>query len=390
MGLFLVLGLLAAMFGVVVALVNCPLWFKVGVVGGAAGRFIASWLRFSDQGLQLDALAYHGEAVAFQRSLLGRESYEPAAFVEGKSGWTTTLGFLYYLGGDNPLVGFFFNSLIIGLASLVVYGTARMLDASETGASVAGLCLLAPQFLVWGTGLLREPVIWLALAGVTFFGVQLTLWPGKKPLIGVIGLLVSVGVLYWYRASIGLVAILALLFFVLVSSKVPRALRALGAVAAVVALPFVVGDIQERDLLDADRMSLSRAELAAADTGFGPSTNVSAIGIYLHLPFNFARVLLGPFPWEIVSLGPVAAVEWLCWLLLAFPIAYLVYRRAILLSLPVVLALSILGSIALTVANYGGVSRVRLMPLVVAFPLLALWWDMASSSVRAKSQRLQP
>ncbi|WP_163377119.1 hypothetical protein [Dietzia sp. Alg238-R159] len=359
---------------IIIAITAMPTWFKVVLASSAVVRLLYAWLSLQRNGVTLDAGFYHLEAKASVVALqFGIERPAASVFL-GKEGWPILLEQLYRIVGPHPFAGLAINVAAVTLLSVVVYQTSSLLRLTQTARVLASACALLPQFTLWSSLLLREAITWLAIATITYCALRLTN-RAPYPWAGATGLAASMAVLFSFRASVGVALGVSMLLFIVLSRTMTVGIKIAAVVAALFVAPFVLGYLDESKLLDPERLDMSRAELSAATTGFSTGGGDGLGSQLLTFPVSLLRVLVGPFPWEIIGLGPVAAGEWLFWIILLAPALAAIHKRPRGAGVLVFVSAAIMIALAFSITNYGTLARLRIMALVPLLPLIGIAWD---------------
>ena len=328
-----------------------------------------------------DELVYHAQASGVSRSLFlsGETTSRYVTLDEGKYGWPTVLGVLYWIGGEtSPWVGVFVNANITFSALLLAAAAGqRLYPSTRPGPWHVALALASPTVLFFGVSLLRESWAWLSIS----VGVHALLFLVRKRVAAGVAVLAPACVLaFWVRTPLAVIIAAGAIGAVVVVLGYRR--WGVKAAALIVVGAFAVGLQVLVPLLAAAGYSpslllIARDYLASVSTtGFVARDPFTPVGMVEAL----VRVGLGPLPWEY---APAAVWAWvlgnqLYWLgLLA--LAGTALRRhgldAARLAL-VVFCTILLAGIAVGLTNYGIVVRMRGSLIVAALPLAwgALPW----------------
>lgn len=371
---------------IAMALANIPLLLRVVLSVSLGLRLIYSFVQLGRNGLSNDARSYHEEAEsALLFHQLGSAHSANTLFL-GKEGWPVLLEYVYRMVGAEPFAGLAVNAVAVTLLAVVIFKTSKLLKVGDKGASAAAACTLFPQFTLWSSLLLREAIIWLAVALVSYFSVRLVK-SARGNVFSIGGLVLAFALLFSFRASLAATFGLALLIGVVLSKSVPLLGKLGGFILAAAALPVVMQYLNESSLLDAERISLSRSELSAANTGFTTGASGDLLSQLVAFPEGLLRVLAGPFPWELIVLGPIAVIEWICWILLIVPAVWSLRRIPAGGLILVVLAIGSLVALTVSITNYGTLARLRIMTIVVLLPLIGVAWDARFDKKRVLKDR---
>lgn len=339
-----------------------------------------------------DEVVYHTQASGVSRSIMltGDTASRYVMLDEGKHGWPTVLGVLYWLSGSSsPYVGLFVNANVT-FAALLLSAAAgqRMFPASRPGPWHAVLLLASPTVLFLGVSLLREPWAWLAIA----LSVHAVLFivRGRASLGGLV-LVLALLLAFWVRTPLAVIITAASAGALLVVPPYRRWGFAGAALTMLVA--FAVGLQVLVPLLAAAGYSpalllIARDYLAAiSTTGFVARDPFTMVGMAEAL----VRVGLGPFPWEY---APATVWAWvlgnhLYWLaLLALTVASI---RRYGLDLPrvaiIAFCIVLLAGIAVGLTNYGIVVRMRGSLIIATLPLAWGALPVATSRFSRRGRR---
>lgn len=327
-----------------------------------------------------DAQTYHAEALQLARSWT--DLGPPPSLSAGKEGFTYLLGALYWMLGPHSISGVALNAAFGAALVPLVWRTTQLMFGDAAARFGPPLIALLPAFALWPSQLLREaPILFLvSLIAAVSVGLAKRFTLGR--LIVLVGCLI---LLLTLRASIALVlagSLTAAFAFGLGSW-----LRSVGVqfVAGSIAIVFVFGlGFGYAGLQQARAVDLEEAEnfrnVTSQGAGSGFDTQVSSgdPGVTLtRLPIGLARVMVGPFPWDLTSSSQlVGLLDAAVWILLLPVLASGVrhgYRqrgRAVLiLLLPAVAVASLL---AVVVGNYGLLLRERTQVMVFLIPFFCL------------------
>ena len=336
-----------------------------------------------------DELAYQRQAKSVFASLVltGQVNSDTVILDEGKWGWPTILGLAYRaVGTDNPYVGIAINVVIAYLALLLAAAAGcRVWGDRQWRWWMGPVFVVSPTVLTLGPSLMRENWSWLSVA-IALHGV-IWLLEGRRFL----GFAVLAGgclVAYWIRTPLAGMLLGGAVAAVLVAwiwrrwGKWPTfvgiaVMTIVGQRLATAALG-AIGITPEALFIARDYLSES------ATTGFSPSDPFTPTGLAMSL----LRVGVGPFPWELRP-TPVWAwifVNWVFWILI-LALVVLALRRAGLTATTVALvafAGVTLTGLALTLTNYGIVTRIR--PTIVIALLPLAWGALAPRPVEQQHE----
>ncbi len=344
---------------------------------------IAALVRYAQFGLDAPDAVYYDQIAAAMAQ--GEAS---AAISAGKEGLSQTLALVYSVFGHDPVYGLWLNAIACALVVAMMGGIAQRLGMPIKSAS--WIAAVYPAFIVWGTLLLREAMVWLCLAVLIFAVAGIVKGVGKAGW-NVALLIVAFVALLAFRGSIGIAVLVASLAAIVLSRRRDRKQEVL--TYAVVALVLVVAyatplsaqieGIFERYTFE--RLEISREALQrTGDTGFSTGSGAPFLVAISVLP----RVLAGPFIWEINTVGPAGVIEGALWLiLLVLAIrgwARLSERRSA--NVLIIPALVLIYVLAMTSGNYGTMIRLRTQVAVLLIPLAAAGLSRMHGARRADSK----
>ena len=323
------------------------------------------------------ALAYVSSADRIAASGLSSTDYaSPAVMVDGKSGYVLFLATVTFLLGGGPYVAIAMNAVAIMWLLIICARTADSLGSCHPHRASFAVALF-PGLLLWGSPPLREAAVVLCIGIIVDASVQLS---ARARLGGAWMRLVGASLaLLVLRGSLGVVVPVAALLSIFIAEKeksrvavVPLGLTAIAAVWAIA--PSIVSSTLSRT--DPTIVAVSLEELSRSSSGFtqssGPIGRIAAV----------ARVLLGPFPWELGSAG-ISSLEAPVWIAATILAISRVRSHGRQVAVPALIGLSIALAIAISVGNYGTLLRMRLMII----PCLAVLLSLGS---RTKSPKLLP
>jgi hypothetical protein len=344
-----------------------------------AGVGIAIWYRFPSL-VASDAATYEAQALGVRVANAGKE------------GFPVVLGAIYSVIGRAPVAGLILNSLCMGLLVVVVANTARRLGNIQAGRYAAIMAAVLPPFLWWGSQLLREAPMWILLALVAETAVAIAIdgfsWRRAFWLLALCLPMLTI------RAPVAAVVTVSLavgLLFAAAPRPGDHARRAVMIVGAIVLAAFLFPRFAAlQSLQEEDSASIvnSRNYLATANTGFGEAAAPTTYGLVGQLPSTLPLVTFGPLPWQLPSSGLPAVADTLSWWFVLFwavrgfgPL-YRRYGRAAWVLVGPATALIVV--LALTLANFGIVIRMRAMVAVLLLPYAAIGLAVAAEHRRAR------
>ncbi len=315
-----------------------------------------------------------GDAFVYEAQALG--SVQARA---GKEGFAILLGGLYRAMGPTPAAGILLNAALMGLLVIVVSRTTGRLGGARGARYAALVAVFLPPFVWWGSQLLREAPMWLLIALAADMAVAMAIegfaWRKAALLLPVCLAMITI------RAPVAAVFAVFLAIGLLLAAPprtgdhLRRAMLIGGAIALVVFLFPRFEALQSLESQDSASIVSSRNYLATANTGFGEQATLTMSGLYGQLPTALPLVMFGPVPWQLDSTELAGAADTLAWWFILFwavrgfgPLRRLVGRASLVLLIP---AAALVGVLALTLANYGILIRMRAMVVVLLVPYAA-------------------
>lgn len=330
-----------------------------------------------------DAGTYYQQASSSFMYFSGLLS-SPPDLAAGKEGWPTILGAIFYLVGPSPLVGLWLNSaLACGAIAILVRRIAIDFGSNSKVRLTPFLILAMPMFWLWSVPMLREPSVWFSLAAISL-GLSLVKSQeantARTALSSISVVVVATSFLIWTRTSFGLAVLVCIGVAVLVSRRSAVTSKIAIVVALLAATPFGIGYFASSQFLDEDKIAMSQEELSRASSGFESGT----VG---NLPLNFARVVFGPFPWELPGLSPVYVLDLLPWLLALLIAAKPMYREWRRFPFELMAFFSLVVALAWTSGNYGTMIRLRFAAIIMLVVFVASALETRSPVRLAKKAR---
>jgi hypothetical protein len=346
---------------------------------------IAIWYRFPSL-VANDAAVYEAQALGTRVANAGKE------------GFSVVLGGIYSAIGRAPVAGLILNALCMALLVVVVANTARRLGNIQAGRYAAILAAVLPPFLWWGSQLLREAPMWILLAlaaetavaiaidglswrrAVWLLALCLPMLTIRAPVAAVVAVSLAVGLLFAGAPRSG--------------DHVRRAVMIVGAIVLSALLFPRFAALQSLQEEDSASIVNSRNYLATANTGFGEAAAPTTYGLVGQLPSTLPLVTFGPLPWQLPSSGLPAVADTLSWWFVlywavrGFGPLYRRYGRAAWVLVGPASALIVV--LALTLANFGIVIRMRAMVAVLLLPYAAIGLAVAVERRHAREISNRP
>lgn len=322
-----------------------------------------------------DAEFYHRTALQIADAL-GENDAAIVSLTDGKEGWPYLLGALYHLTSPTPTIGLLLNSCLFTIGLALVGAIASTIDElnpsySPTHRLASVAIFFLPPMWIWSVSLLKEPVFWVCVLSIVLAVLRIASRGYSVAMI----LLLASGAIggSFVRASVTYV-VLAICLVFLVLGRAQRAgqvadkrkgfhavvsLTALMA-ASMPAISYFAGS----KYLDDEALGATRESLSSAGSGFSNS------GLS-DFPVVMLRVALGPFPWELVRMSPIYAIDWVVWMIILFGSVLALPRWRPVVLVPVS-AFFVLLALAAVTANYGTMIRIRTVAGLILFPLAAM------------------
>ena len=325
-----------------------------------------------------DAFVYHAQALG---------SLEARA---GKEGFSILLGSLYRIVGATPVAGLLLSSFLMGLLVIVVARTAGRLGGERAARIAAVTALLLPPFVWWGSQLLREAPMWILIALAADAAVAMAI-EGLSLRRAAWLLLVCLAMLTVRAPVAAVLAVSLALGLVLASAPRPgdHVRRAAMIGGAVLLALFLFPRFEALHSLEEENSAsivYSRNYLSSVNTGFGEEAAPTTSGLIGHLPSALPQVMFGPLPWQLPSSGLAAVTDTLAWWFVVYwglrgfgPLRRRFGRASWVLIVPTV---ALIGVLALTLANFGIVIRMRAMIVVLLLPYAAVGLALSRSRGR--------
>jgi 4-amino-4-deoxy-L-arabinose transferase-like glycosyltransferase len=297
---------------------------------------------------------------------------------------TDTPGVLYLSGAIYYVLGIYrpafsyFNCIVGTVLVFCVYRLAIRLFHPAVGRLAALLVAFMPSMILWSSMALKDTTVTLAL--VIALSSCVSLKQRVTPL-AVAGILLTLALIHSFRFYmlyfVGFAIVLSLAldrgvrFFTGVYKQIFLVAAALGLFAL---LGITDRAEQNMDFLTLEAASRYRYGMAiTARSGFAADVDVSTPAAALaYLPVGIAHLLWAPFPWQMVSLGPLlAAPETVFWWFLFLPTAQgvvLAIKRRLADTSPLLIfTVTITCAYSLIHGNVGSAFRQRSQILVFLF-----------------------
>jgi hypothetical protein len=332
-----------------------------------------------------DALTYDFFGHAMLKGWQGDKYYETYANlfigVAGSSAWGLLylIAAIYALIGRNMLAVQFFNAVLGAATAPIIFLCARHIFKNLKVGQVAGYFVaFYPSLVLWSSqGLKDGPIVFfLALS------ILATLRLGEKYSLKYLAVLCfSLTALLSLRFYIFYMMVVAIGGAFLVGMR-PATARSLARQFAIIvgvglALTYMgvlrSANVQLEAYANLERIQVSRADQATANTGFAKDVDVSTTsGALSAIPMGATYLLFAPFPWQLASLRqsitlPEMIIWWASFPLLVLGLWFTVKHR-LRQSLPILLFTAML-TLAYSIfqGNVGTAYRQRSQLLVFYF-----------------------
>lgn len=336
-----------------------------------------------------DAVEYHATAARFAAYWSGDLALSPSFSVAvGKEGWSLILASIYYFVGPYPLLGIVFNAVASGISTALVASATVRLGWPQHARAAAWLTLM-PAFLIWSSQLLRESLAWMLSA--------LALWAGaglvRKALFrDAVWLVLAVAGTLWIRGSLAAVILAGVIAGVVMARRrVPVPIVLTIAAGAVVGGPLLARLGTITGGMDIEQINAARRSLSQANSGFATAAYSSPGELITSLPSTLPRVLVGPYPWEIVNLPVVSVIDWAAWVATVW-LAWRGWRHVDDRArwFPLVSSMFLLVAVAVTSGNYGTMARIRVQAVIFLLPLAAAGIKAAKPDREKRRREARP
>jgi Dolichyl-phosphate-mannose-protein mannosyltransferase len=308
---------------------------------------------------------------------------------------------IYYVFGRYRANVSLFNSLLGTMLTLLVYDLTKRLFHDIVARRAALLVALMPSMILWGSMALKDVPITFCLVVSLSSCVALK---QKFTLTALAGMLLPIVAIYPLRFYI----VYFLVFAIVLSLFLDRGLTQLTGVyrqlflMGVIAALFVLLGASDQAESDAARYAsldyvsrYRRGMAVSANSGFDADVDISSPDAALtYLPIGMAHLLLAPFPWQWVSLGPLVAapetVFW--WTLVPATVRGMIFslRNRFSETSPVLVFTATLTAVySLMQGNVGAAFRQRAQILVFLFIFSAIGTSLAKArAVGVEPRRL--
>ncbi|MFC4222720.1 glycosyltransferase family 39 protein [Lysinibacter cavernae] len=291
----------------------------------------------------------------------------------GKEAWPHFLSWIYSIFGHSPEIGLLVNVVLVALLPILAALIVRSFSGPEKTA--AWVVVILPQSYLWGTLLLRESIAWFLLLLTAF--VLLKLYERKNSIRWLALLIATLVLFLLFRGTIGLIiAAASVVVLWVVHRKFWQGLIVASAVGALIAfVPAIRGIVS---FFDTEKIETSVTSLSTnSNSGFDSAPiapDAGVVGWVLDKSVAGLRVLFGPFPWEWNALNPMFILDGIIWLfvLVLAVIGFVACGSRRAATSLLIMAGFLIVSVTVTAGNYGTMERLRVQPLVVLLPLVAI------------------
>lgn len=383
---FLVFLFAAVTLAAGVFLVTCvarvwsiPVWLPVVTLVVQMLVGMASYILLGPFSMSEDGGTYDQQAVYFASGFGLRTPFGfEQPLHDGKAGYPTLLGLAYVLTGRQPFVGIAINTVAVALTSIVVYAAARKAFSRVNPYIILVYFVVAPFYITLGPSIMREALCWLGIALCSYALVCYLRGVDLVPATMVLA--VGVLVLYFVRTgllwlTLGALAV-AIGTVVLWRSFGTRSL-VLWALLGLVLL-LVIGEPLLSLAGYSSEYVIANREFNAigANTGFSVTVGpLVAFGITGYMIAALPKLLIGPLPWE---LEPMLVWAWVLgntvfWWFALWQTLRIGRSRGLnsqFVGLVCAAAVMLVAMAAFN-SNYGVLSRMRALPLIILLIIMA-------------------
>lgn len=211
-------------------------------------------------------------------------------------GYGIYVGFIYWLSGNSIIVMRLIKCILSSITVLLIYRLAKRNFGEQTGRVVAIFCALWPNFWYYCAGHLKETeMIFLSVLFVE--QAELMLRSRKFTAWKIIPILLIAAAIFTFRTPLGIVALLALLFSVVMSSTkvVSWGKRIIVGALAIALIGVVAGnriEEQGRSLLEQAQSDQQKINMEWRGTRDNGNTFAKYAGATVFAPMIFTL----PFP----------------------------------------------------------------------------------------------
>jgi hypothetical protein len=287
------------------------------------------WTNYQDPGFSMmfwgDSATYDsiGAAVAENWSN-GSNAELWKHTVEGRTnrGFLYVVAAVYYVFGRNVLLMQLLNGIIGTLTSICILELGLLLYKPKVATRAMLFAAFFPQMIFWSSGLYKDPTIMLCVA-VNMLSLVHLKRGFRTGLLFVY--LVTAAALIWLRFYLFYVIVATMLAGFMVGQRrklmlglVTQISLVLGVIMLLVLSPIGREVLAQQRYFSFQQLQRSRADLAAASSGYARSVEVSSASSALRiLPIGVAHILFSPFPWAVRGLRQYLALpDVLAWYLM--------------------------------------------------------------------------
>jgi hypothetical protein len=327
-----------------------------------------------------DSITYNNRAIDLMRHW--SEGLPAPSLPAGKEGFYFLLAGLYWLFGAHIVSGLAINATLSAALVPLVTDTTRDLFGPRAARYAVPLVVVLPGMFLWTSQLGKEAAILFFIAVAANGAVRLL---RRGSALALLSVMASISLLFTFRGWVALTLLGGVLAGIVLGR--PKIIGGVSTGAATTAAIVVlvltsgIGYSGYQAAMDADleEANAVRQELAVTGrTGFDEGVDVStSVAALSYLPKGVARLVVGPFPWQLRGVrqipGVLEVVVW--WTLLpslwrglrrGWQVAR---RRVLVLILP---TLTTAAMLSLSIGNYGTQLRERLQVVLLLVPFVAL------------------
>jgi 4-amino-4-deoxy-L-arabinose transferase-like glycosyltransferase len=195
------------------------------------------------------------------------------------------------------------NSLVGGLAGVLVYRLARELCGVSVAQRSAKLVLFFPSLILWSTLNIRDAWVVLLLLFISVESLAVVRAPSLGTLVGLLAGVYAVSLFRDYLVVVVAIPPVVALALGRSGHQLRSVIVALVAAAALLLLvQSQIGGERVERFMSLETMSSVRDGMASGDSAFQENVDISTPGAALSfLPIGVAYFLFSPFPWQMTS-----------------------------------------------------------------------------------------
>ncbi len=310
-------------------------------------------------------------------------------------------GFLYVFGRF-PLNAAILNSLIGTLNPLLVYAIGLKLFHEAVARRAALLAAFFPSMIIWSSMALKDPLMSFMILFALLFCVRLRERFSFVNLTGTLLPIIACYPIRFYLVYFIGASVLGTMALNRPGRRVgglsKQVILVAGLMAVIVGFGLMGSAMEDfNSFFNLEFVSTYRHGMAAsANSGFAQDVDISTPGgAIAFLPLGLSTLIWSPFPWQMVSLGPIMTLpEMLMWWSLGPALMrgflYALRKRFSDYSPIIVFATTLLIGYSLTMGNLGAAFRMRAQVFNLLFLFVAFGEHLARKSKPASNQPRAP